>query len=310
MALRAGDGLELTADRTGQDAEIELLALELNPAGVQAREIEQIGRELRQPRHLLAGGAEELLPRRLVELLVVEQLEEAPEREDRRPQLVRRVRDELPPRALEPGQAQAHPVERRGELADLVAAAVDDRLVEAAARDPVGGPFEAPQPPGEEVGGAVPERQRKQKRDRPGEQQPAANELDVRERVLERSAEDEHDVLRERDRRLRVRLVVALEPPALRLVRFSGRRTAIGSSICATTSTASPRAGARSGRSPRRSGSTIITRAFTLGALSSTKICHRAEGRHLERARFSPSGTSWSIFESTRFRSRIGTRPA
>ena len=217
---------------------------------------------------------------------------------------MRRVRDEFPPRALEPCQAQAHPVERRSELADLVAAVVDDRLVEAAARDPVGGPLEAPQPPGEEIGGAVAERQREQQRDHPGEQQPAANELDVRERVLERRAKDEHEALRERDRGLGVRLAVALQPPALGLVRLgrpNGDRVVDlrGAVDCESAS----------GSTGGSVASTIITRAFTLGALSSTKICHRGSGG-TSAARLSPSGTSWSIFESTRFRSRIGTRPA
>src|SRR5207342_2622364 len=63
VALRAGHGLELTADRAREGAEVERLALELDPTGIQAREVEQVGCELRQPRHLLTGGAEELLPR-------------------------------------------------------------------------------------------------------------------------------------------------------------------------------------------------------------------------------------------------------
>jgi hypothetical protein len=51
-------------------------------------------------------------PRLLVELLVLEQLEEAAEREDRRAQLVRRLSDELLARAVEPRELALHVVER------------------------------------------------------------------------------------------------------------------------------------------------------------------------------------------------------
>ena len=80
--------------------------------------------------------------RLLVELLVGDQLEKAAEGEQRRPQLVRRVRDELLPRGVELGELQAHPVERRGQLAELVGAVVDDRLVELALCDPVRSPLQ------------------------------------------------------------------------------------------------------------------------------------------------------------------------
>ena len=47
-------------------------------------------------------------------------------------------------------EPHAHPVERAREPADLVAARVDDRLVEAAARNPLGRALEPPDPPGED----------------------------------------------------------------------------------------------------------------------------------------------------------------
>ncbi len=90
--------------------------------GIEPGEVEQLGGELRQAVDLLAHPAEELAPGLLVELLVDEQLEEAAEREERRPQLVRRVRDELAAGVLEPGEPLTHPVERARELAELVRA--------------------------------------------------------------------------------------------------------------------------------------------------------------------------------------------
>ena len=55
-----------------------------------------------------------------VELLARQQLEEAREREQRRPQLVRGVGDELGARAVERGEPHAHAVERARELSELV----------------------------------------------------------------------------------------------------------------------------------------------------------------------------------------------
>ena len=124
----------------------DLLALDPDPAGVHPREVEQVGGELRQAVDLAPRRGEELPAGLLVELLVREQLEEAGEREQRRAQLVRGIRDELLARAVELGELDPHPVERGGELADLVGAAVDHRLVERTLRDPVGGPLQPPEP--------------------------------------------------------------------------------------------------------------------------------------------------------------------
>src|SRR5207302_671633 len=119
-------------------------------------------------------------------LLVGEQLEEAAEREERRPQLVRGIRDELAARVLELRKPAAHSLEGARELADLVFGRVDDRLVEAAARDPLRRPLQASKPPREEPGAAVADQKRQGERERAGEQQPALDEVDVAERVVQR----------------------------------------------------------------------------------------------------------------------------
>ena len=126
--------------------EVDGLVLDPHSAGVETGEVEQIGRELRQPVDLFPHRLEELLPGRLVELLVRHQLQKAGEREERRAQLVRGVRDELAAGAIEHLEPDAHPLERRGELAELVAARVHDRLVEGAACDPLRRALEPPDP--------------------------------------------------------------------------------------------------------------------------------------------------------------------
>ena len=82
------NGRELRRGGSRHLVEGDGLAVEVYVPGVQAREVEQLGCELLQPLYLLAHRGEELASRLLVQLLVVEQLEKAAEREDRRPQLV------------------------------------------------------------------------------------------------------------------------------------------------------------------------------------------------------------------------------
>ena len=74
-----------------------------------------------------------------VELLVLEQLDEAAEREDRRAQLVRGVGDELLARAVEPREPPLHLVEGARELAELVGGVDRDRRREVALGDRLGG---------------------------------------------------------------------------------------------------------------------------------------------------------------------------
>ena len=106
----------------------------LHAAGVEARQVEQVGGEPGQPRHLAVHRGDELAARGGI-LLVLEQLEEAAEREQRRAQLVRGVGDELAARPVGALQPAAHVVERAGQLVDLVAAVVGDRRREVAGGD-------------------------------------------------------------------------------------------------------------------------------------------------------------------------------
>ena len=126
--------------------EIDRLAAHLQPPRVDPREVEQLGRQLGQPVDLLAHRREELSARRLVELLVAQQLEEAAEGEHRRAQLVRRVGDELAAGVVELGEPKAHPVERSRELADLVRSGIGDRLVEPPRGDLLRSGLQPPQP--------------------------------------------------------------------------------------------------------------------------------------------------------------------
>jgi hypothetical protein len=114
----------------------------VSSAGVEAREVEQVSGQLGEPRHLLAHRSEELLPGRGIELWFLEQLEEPAEREEGRPQLVGSVGDELTAGAVEPREPQAHPLEAARQLSHLVAARIDDRLLEVARGDPLGGLLE------------------------------------------------------------------------------------------------------------------------------------------------------------------------
>src|SRR5207247_3189702 len=116
--------------------QVDGLALDAQPACVEAREIEELAGELRQAVDLLAHSAQQLLLRGLVEILVDEKLQMAAEREERRAELVGRVGDELAAGALEARETLPHAVKRARELAELVRARVDDRLVELPARDP------------------------------------------------------------------------------------------------------------------------------------------------------------------------------
>ena len=126
-----------------------------------------------EPVDLLAHRLEELAPCLLVELLVGHQLEEAAEREERRPQLVRGVGDELAPGAVEVLQPRAHALERDRELPELVVAGVDDGLVEASVRDPLGGALE-PGDPARVQRGERPSRRQRRRAARSGRRRAAA----------------------------------------------------------------------------------------------------------------------------------------
>ncbi len=93
--------LELAGDRPRQLAEIDLLGPELERSGLQAREVEQVDRQLAEACDLVADLVEEAAARLGIELLVLEQLDEPAQREQRRAQLVGRGRDELLARQIE-----------------------------------------------------------------------------------------------------------------------------------------------------------------------------------------------------------------
>ena len=192
MARRVREGAELLGDDRGDLGQPDLLVLDPDPARVHPGEVEQIGRELRQTVDLAPRRREELPPRRLVEILVREELEEAGEREQRRPELVRGVRDELLAGAVELGELDAHAVERAGQLADLVGSVVDDRLVEGALGDPVGGPLQPAEPAGVDRGDGEPEHDRDQQGGHRRVQQPPLDERDRGELVGERAREQHH----------------------------------------------------------------------------------------------------------------------
>ena len=127
---------------------------QLERPGLEPGEVEQVGGQL-------AAGAstcsriwrEELAPRLLVEVLVLEQLEEAAEREDRRAQLVRGGGDEALARVSSSRELALHLVERRGELAELVVgvdAGIGREKSPAATRR--GGPLEPLDAPRERAG--------------------------------------------------------------------------------------------------------------------------------------------------------------
>ena len=110
-------------------------------------------------------------------------------------------------------QLDPHPVERGGELADLVVAAVDDRLVERALGDPVGRPLQAPEPPRMDRGDGEPEHDRDQQGRHGRVQQPPLDERDGGELVRER-AREEHHVAGGEQRHGHLRVLAALVPDA------------------------------------------------------------------------------------------------
>ena len=77
-----GDGPELLAGRSGGCGEVDLGCLDAELAGVEPREVEEVGRQLRQPLHLVPRLREELPTRLLVEILVVEKLQEPAQGEE------------------------------------------------------------------------------------------------------------------------------------------------------------------------------------------------------------------------------------
>ena len=140
----AGSNSLVTASR--EHAEVGRLGAQLERAGLELRQVEQVGRELLQPLDLLAQLGEERLARLGVEVLVLEQLEEAAEREDRRAQLVRGGGDEALARRVELAELALHVVERDRELAELVVGSTTKRPVRSPRGDAPRGALEALDP--------------------------------------------------------------------------------------------------------------------------------------------------------------------
>ena len=200
------DSAKLVRQDLGERREIDVLLLDLQPAGVEPRKVEQVRGQLRQARNLLPHRRHELALRLRVEILVGHQLQETAEGEERRAELVRGVRDELAPSMLQLGQALAHPLERGCELPDLVLARVLHRLTEVAAGDPVGGPLEVPDPAGEHRCRQVSDQERGGQGNQAGNHEPPAHQMDALERVAQRRAEQDDGATVDRVGDLRITL--------------------------------------------------------------------------------------------------------
>ena len=81
-------GPELAHHGARELRQVHRLVMELERARIQTREVEQVHRELLETGHLLAHRVEELAPGLLVEVLVLEQLHETAQGEDRSAELV------------------------------------------------------------------------------------------------------------------------------------------------------------------------------------------------------------------------------
>jgi hypothetical protein len=107
---RLRHGPELVRDEPRGRSEVERHDLHLQLARVEAREVEEIRRQPGQPVDLVPHLGEELLPDGRIHALVVQELDEAAQGEERRPQLVGHVGDELPSRPVEDCEPHAHAV--------------------------------------------------------------------------------------------------------------------------------------------------------------------------------------------------------
>ena len=169
---------ELVRHADRELAEVHLLGLHLERACVQARQVEQVDGELLQPLHLLAHRVEELLAGGGLETLVLEQLDEAREREDRGSQLVGRVGDELLARPVDASELHLHLVEGLRQAAELVRAVYWQRGGGAPGRQVPRGGLEALHPAGQGPGHEEARDQCDQKRGAARLEQPVAHERD------------------------------------------------------------------------------------------------------------------------------------
>src|SRR5205823_5723724 len=144
-------------------------------AGLEPRQVQQARRELAEAVDLLVELAEEAFARLVVEVLVLEQLEEAAEREDRRAQLVRRGCDEPLAGVLELGELALHVVQRARQAAELVAGPALEAAGEVAPRDAASGGLHARDAARELPRGRPAQQDRQRERDPPGHEDPPAD---------------------------------------------------------------------------------------------------------------------------------------
>ena len=150
-----GARAELECDVAGKGAEVDGVGFDDDRSGVELGEVEQVGGQLGQPLDLLAHRVDELGPLLRARVLVLEQLDEAAEAEDRRAQLVRGVGDELFAGAVELGEAALHFVECPGELSELARGIDRDAAAEVAIGDLASRHLEPGYPPPHHQGAVV-----------------------------------------------------------------------------------------------------------------------------------------------------------
>ena len=206
-------GAELGRQSRDRLREVDRLGRGADLIRVQPRQIEQVAGEPRQTIHLTPSALEEVPPRGLVEILVGEQLEEPPDREQGRTELVRRVGDELPPGAVELRELHPHAVETPGQLGHLVLPVVDHRGAEVPSRDVIGRDLESPDPPYELERGQSADEPRRRQGHAAEEEQIPADDVDRRQPVGERRRDEENVIRADRPCDLGELAAVALRAP-------------------------------------------------------------------------------------------------
>ena len=188
-AVALGRRAELLRDPPGELTQVDAVGVELEHVGVQLREVEEVGGELREALDLLAHRSHELVARRRVRLLVLEQLDEAAEREDRGAQLVRGVGDELLAGLSSRARRFCISLKVRASWPTSSVESIRDRGREVALGDLLGGRLQPAQPPRVRPSGEPARRQRRRQGDRAGDQDLAPDQRHVVVHVVERRRE-------------------------------------------------------------------------------------------------------------------------
>ncbi len=149
-------GLELGRDRAGQLAQVDLLGAQLERAGLQPGEVEQVDRELAQPLDLLGDL------RRGSGAGCRASSSSSSSSSTKPPSEKIGVRSSCEAVAMNflragssCGELALHVVEGGGQLAELVARVDRDRLAEIAGGDPLGGVLQALDPRGQPARGQM-----------------------------------------------------------------------------------------------------------------------------------------------------------